>query len=218
MHLGKIGIASDGREFGHQIDPLEQCLIGVLRIGVGRVVVEGDRAGLQFVHQISRGSPENIVGQEVLGKVIPVGEAFPEVDKFRAVREISEEEKEDRFLKTAVLLTVFEKIADTVSAIDQVALAGYHVSGFVSGISDNIADLGQTDADTGPVFVSKAFFDIVLFEKRIGDIRKIGGFPKETGQYIVIVKIEFTAHRQTPLDYCIQEFSISAYYNMILLF
>ena len=167
MHLGKIGIASDGRDLGHQIDPLEQCLIGILGIRILCVIIEGDRAGLQLVHQVPGRCPENIVSKEIRGQVIAVGETFPEIVKFSAVRQIAEEQQENGLFIPVVLVTVLEEIPDTVAAVDQVTFAGNDISFLIYCVSDNIADLGQTDPDAGPVVVSKAFLDIVFFKKGI---------------------------------------------------
>ena len=46
VHLGKIGIAPDGRKLSHEINAFEQCLIYILRVRIGRVIIQRDRAGL----------------------------------------------------------------------------------------------------------------------------------------------------------------------------
>ena len=106
VHLGKIGIAPDGRKLGNEINALEQGLIDILRIRIQSVIVERDRAGLELIHQIPRGSLKNIVCEEIRGKIVAGRDALFEVVKLGAVRKVAEQQEKDRLLIAEMALTV----------------------------------------------------------------------------------------------------------------
>ena len=107
VHLGKIGIAPDGRKLSHKINTLEQGLIDILRIRIQSVIVERDRTGLELIHEIPRGSLKNIVCEEICGKIVAGRDAFLEVVKLGAVRKVAEQQEKDRLLVAEMALTVF---------------------------------------------------------------------------------------------------------------
>ena len=106
MHLGKIGIAADRGELGHKVNALEQCLVGILRVGIRCIIIQRDRTGLQFIHEVPGRVPQNIVDQEIAGQVIAVGETLFEIGKLRAVRQIAEQEQKYGLFISAVMLSV----------------------------------------------------------------------------------------------------------------
>ena len=174
VHLGKIGIAPDGRELGHEVNALEQSLIDILRIRILSVIIKRDRTGLKLVHQIPGRSLQNIICEEIRGKIVAGGDTFLEIIKLGAVGKVSEQQEKYCLFVAEMALPVLEQILNAVAPVDQVAFAGDDVPFLVLCVSYYIADFGQADPDAGTVFISKSFLDIVLPEERVWDICIVG--------------------------------------------
>ena len=164
MHLGLIGIASHGRKLRDQVQALADGLVGVDVVRIVVIVVQGQREHLQAVHQILRRGAQHLVDEKIIRQIIALGKRYPEFVKLLSGGQEAEQEQKDGLLVSVVALAVFDQIGQAVSAVQKIALAGNHIPLVIPGVTDDIGDSGQAEADAGSVLISKPFFDVVFLE------------------------------------------------------
>ena len=172
--FGLIAVDGIGRESCDQADGLAQDVGDGDFVWIFVECVGSEDASSEFVHDIRRWHAENRLLLEMGWERALMIEDVEEFLQFLFIGEVSHEQEENRFFEAEAFfgLEALDEVVQFDSAVEQASGNGDEFA-IDDGISDDGADGGQSNEDTGAIGVTQPAFGVVcLIERRID----LGGF------------------------------------------